>query len=87
MAFTSIEMDEIGNREEAIVLFQIYGENAGYQLLGWLMVFVGLIVLNELSRRTEEGRHLLLPNRARRTDGVFHLDLCRRGDGSRVGAE
>lgn len=55
MAFTSIEMDEIGNREEAIVLFQIYGENAGYQLLGWLMVFVGLIVLNELSRRTKKG--------------------------------
>lgn len=60
MAFTSIEMDEIGNREEAIVLFQIYGENAGYQLLGWLMVFVGLIVLNELSRG-RRGRHLLLP--------------------------
>ena len=71
MAFTSIEMDEIRNREEAIVLFQIYGENAGYQLLGWLMVFVGLIVLNELSRRTKKGG----------------IDLCRRGDGSRVGAE
>ena len=25
------------------MLFQIYGETAGFQLLGWLMVFVGLI--------------------------------------------
>ena len=28
------------------MLFQIYGETAGFQLLGWLMVFVGLIVAN-----------------------------------------
>ena len=26
------------------MLFQIYGETAGYQLLGWLLVFVGLIL-------------------------------------------
>ena len=26
------------------MLFQIYGETAGFQLLGWLLVFVGLIV-------------------------------------------
>ena len=83
MAFTSIEMDEIGNREEAIVLFQIYGENAGYQLLG----LCGADRAQLAVPPDEEGRHLLLPNRARRTDGVFHLDLCRRGDGSRVGAE
>lgn len=37
------------------MLFQIYGENAGYQLLGWLMVFVGLIVLNEVARRSKAG--------------------------------
>lgn len=37
------------------MLFQIYGENAGFQLLGWLLVFAGLVVLNELSRRTKQG--------------------------------
>lgn len=37
------------------MLFQIYGSNAGWQLLGWLMVFVGLIVLNEIARRTKAG--------------------------------
>ena len=26
------------------MLFQIYGENAGWQLLGWLLVFAGLIL-------------------------------------------
>ena len=31
------------------MLFQIYGENAGFQLLGWALVFVGLIAANELA--------------------------------------
>ena len=37
------------------MLFQIYGENAGFQLLGWLLVFVGLILANEFARRTKFG--------------------------------
>ena len=37
------------------MLFQIYGETAMFQLLGWLMVFVGLIVANEIARRTKWG--------------------------------
>ena len=32
------------------MLFQIYGETSIWQLLGWLMVFVGLIVTNEIAR-------------------------------------
>lgn len=37
------------------MLFQIYGETSGWQLLGWLLVFVGLIVTNEIARRTKLG--------------------------------
>ena len=37
------------------MLFQIYGETATFQLLGWLMVFVGLILANEFARRTKWG--------------------------------
>ena len=37
------------------MLFQIYGENAIHQLLGWLLVFVGLILANELARRSKAG--------------------------------
>ena len=37
------------------MLFQIYGEQAVFQLLGWLMVFVGLILANEFARRTKWG--------------------------------
>lgn len=37
------------------MLFQIYGETAGFQLLGWLMVFVGLILANGFARRTKWG--------------------------------
>ena len=37
------------------MLFQIYGETAGYQLLGWLLVFLGLIAANESARRSKPG--------------------------------
>ena len=37
------------------MIFQIYGETAGYQLLGWLLVFTGLVVMNEIARRTKAG--------------------------------
>ena len=37
------------------MLFQIYGETAGFQLLGWLMVFVCLILANEFARSSKLG--------------------------------
>lgn len=37
------------------MLFQIYGDMAGWQLLGWALVFVGLIITNEIARRTKAG--------------------------------
>ena len=41
------------------MLFQIYGENAMYQLLGWVMVFAGLVICNEIARRSKAGGILL----------------------------
>ena len=38
-----------------VMFFDIYGETAGWQLLGWLMVFVGLVVMNEIARRSKAG--------------------------------
>ena len=40
---------------EGIMIFNIYGTYSLYQLLGWVLVFVGLIVCNELARRTKIG--------------------------------
>ncbi len=37
------------------MLFHIYGATAGTQLLGWILVFCGLVLLNEFSRRTKLG--------------------------------
>ena len=37
------------------MFFQLYGETAGWQLLGWLMVFAGLVVMNEVARRSKAG--------------------------------
>lgn len=37
------------------MLFQIYGDNAGWQLLGWALVFTGLVLANEFARRTKAG--------------------------------
>ena len=33
------------------MFFQIYGETAGWQLLGWLMVFVALIVKRSVEQK------------------------------------
>ena len=37
------------------MLFQVYGENALYQWLGWAIVFIGLILINEVAHRTKAG--------------------------------
>ncbi len=37
------------------MLFNLYGEDAGWQLLGWVLVFAGLVICNEIARRTKAG--------------------------------
>ncbi len=37
------------------MIFQIYSGATGWQLLGWVMVFGGLILMNEIARRTKVG--------------------------------
>lgn len=37
------------------MFFQIYGDTAGFQLLGWALVFVSLILINEFARRSKFG--------------------------------
>lgn len=37
------------------MLFQLYGSTAMTQLLGWVLVFAGLVILNEIGRRTKIG--------------------------------
>ena len=37
------------------MLFQIYGDGAGWQLLGWVLVFAGLVFANEFARRSKMG--------------------------------
>ena len=37
------------------MLFEVYGENAIYQWIGWVIVFVGLILLNEFARKSKAG--------------------------------
>ncbi|WP_026509292.1 DUF5692 family protein [Butyrivibrio sp. LC3010] len=37
------------------MLFQLYGTTASSQLLGWVLVFAGLILMNEIGRRTKAG--------------------------------
>ena len=36
------------------MLFQLYGSTAMTQLLGWVLVFAGLVILNEIGRRTRQ---------------------------------
>ncbi len=37
------------------MIFQIYDGRTLWQILGWVMVFVGLIIMNEIARRTKAG--------------------------------
>lgn len=37
------------------MLFQVYGDGALWQFCGWLMVFVGLVLANEIARRSKAG--------------------------------
>ena len=37
------------------MIFQIYDGRMMWQILGWVMVFVGLILINEIARRTKIG--------------------------------
>ena len=37
------------------LLFQVYGEGAAWQFLGWILVFTCLVLANEIARRTKAG--------------------------------
>ena len=37
------------------MLFQVYGEHAMFQWLGWVAVFACLILANEVARRSKAG--------------------------------
>ena len=41
------------------MLFPIYGAFTAYKLLGWLAAFLGLVILNEIGRRTKFGGILI----------------------------
>ena len=37
------------------MIFQLYSNHAVMQLIGWVLVFCGLIIMNEIGRRTKQG--------------------------------
>ena len=37
------------------MLFQVYGDASIYKFLGWILVFAGLVLANEIARRTKMG--------------------------------
>ena len=37
------------------MLFHIYGDLSVWQLVGWCLVFAGLVIANEIARRTKAG--------------------------------
>ena len=68
------------------MLFQLYGETAGYQLLGFVLVFTGLVLANEFARRTKTGGiicFLALPA----VLTVYFIAIYRRSQWRRVGTE
>ena len=37
------------------MLFQVYGDTAVYQWIGWVVVFLALVGVNEIARRSKAG--------------------------------
>ena len=37
------------------MLFQVYGDGAAWQFIGWILVFASLVLANEIARRTKAG--------------------------------
>lgn len=66
------------------MLFQIYGETALYQLLGFVLVFTGLVLANEFARRTKPAASSAFWC-CRCADGVFHRHRHRRTGPARNG--
>ena len=62
------------------MLFQIYGDNTMWQLLGWILVFAGLILMNELARRD-----FLFSDFTGGVDCVFCGNLCGSSHGGGLG--
>lgn len=69
------------------MLFQVYGEGAGWQLLGWLLVFTTLVLANEVARRSKKRGRVLLFDSARRIDDIFYCHPHLRWYGYGVGTE
>ena len=42
------------------MFFQLYGDGAMYPLIGWLLVFAGLVISNEIARRSKAGGYFFL---------------------------
>ncbi len=68
------------------MFFQIYGETAGWQLLGWLLVFTGLVVMNEIARDRKQADRMF-PGTPGSTFCVLYRDLYRSSIRCGMGTE
>lgn len=67
------------------MMFQIYGDGAGWQLLGWVLVFTALVLANEFARRTKQGGILCFLIIPAILTAYFIAIYVGGGDGSRMG--
>lgn len=58
------------------MLFQIYGDTALWQLLGWALVFTGLVLANEIARRSKAGGIFFFPGASGCTERVLYRHQC-----------
>ena len=63
------------------MLFQLYSDHAAMQLVGWVLVFCGLILMNEIGRRTKAGGMLVFFHEG---ESVAAQKILIRDDGARI---
>lgn len=69
------------------MLFHVYGGNALYQWIAMLGVLLGLILLNEVARRTKQGGIVMFFCDSDYFDHLFYCNCSIRRSGKRMGAE
>ena len=67
------------------MLFNLYGDNAMWQLLGWVLVFAGLVICNEIARRTKAGGVFFFLDLTTCIDSLFYCHRSRRSKRLRMG--
>ena len=57
------------------LLFQVYGEGAAWQFLGWILVFTCLVLANEYCQTYKSRRNVMFRCSSNHSDSLLYCNL------------